>query len=150
MTELHQKIDQLNNLLIINYATERVYLDAFEATTDPELKHFFKARAFQRNEFCRYLAAEIRVLGSAPMLTDMAESNLKKSLPDLRKVIASKNLRALFGEINKIKLSCLVHYNRALENLELSSSIVELLEKQKKAISSSLSMLARQDHLSAG
>jgi uncharacterized protein (TIGR02284 family) len=150
MTELHQKVDQLNNLLVINYATERVYLDAFEATTDPELKHFFKARAFQRNEFCRFLAAEIRNLGSTPMLTDVAETNLRQSLPDLSKVLASKNLKVLFVEINKLKLACLMHYNKVLANLDLSHSIVELLERQKQAISTSLSTLAREDRLSVG
>ncbi len=149
MTELHKKIDPLNNLLVINYATERIYLDAFEATHDPELKHFFRARAFQRNEFCRFLAAEIRQSGGVPMLTDMAESNLKKSLPDLKKELASKNLRALFTEINKIKLSCLMHYNKVLNDLDLSKSIVDVLETQKKAISTSLSMMVRQDRLTA-
>lgn len=147
MTQLHQKIDQLNNLLIINYATEKVYLDAFAAAQDIELKQFFKSRAFQRNEFCRFLAKEIRALGGTPMLTEAKEVKLKKQIPDLRKVLATKNATLLVTEIKSLKKSCLMYYNKVLSSFTFPNHMVELLEYQKRAISNSVNTLGVQDRL---
>jgi uncharacterized protein (TIGR02284 family) len=66
MSESSQKIRQLNQLLIINNNAEKAYLEALEIANDEGLKQFFRARAFERSEFCRYLGAEIRVLGGEP------------------------------------------------------------------------------------
>jgi uncharacterized protein (TIGR02284 family) len=149
MTQLDKKINQLNNLIVINAATEKVYLDAFETTKDSELKYFFKTRAFQRSEFCRFLACEIRRLGGEPVLTDEAESQLKKGLPDLTKVLASKNIRAVFAEISALKKTCLVHYNLVLQNFDFSQNMKQLLEHQKQAISTSINTLSLRENLRA-
>ncbi|MEW4925706.1 DUF2383 domain-containing protein [Algibacter sp. 2305UL17-15] len=148
MVQLNQKIDQLNELLVINYNAEKVYLEALESTEDEELKQFFRARAFERNEFSRYLGAEIRLLGGTPNFSDEVESQTKINWPDFKKVIASKNPRALFSEINRLKALCLTHYNRVINNFEFSEGLLRLLQRQMHVIGTSISLMRYQDGLS--
>lgn len=148
MVQLNEKIDQLNELLAINYNAERVYLEALESSDSEELKQFFRARAFQRNEFCRYLGAEIVLLGGTRNFANEIDVRTKINWPDFKKVIASKNPRNLFNEINRLKTICLTHYNRALNNFEFSDGLLQLLEKQKSIIGTSISFRRYQDALS--
>ena len=148
MVQLNEKIGQLNELLVINYKAERVYLEALESADSEELKQFFRARAFERNECSRYLGAEIILLGGTPNFSDETDSKTKIIWPDFKKIMASKNSLILFNEINRIKTLCLTHYNRVLNNFEFSESLQKLLEKQKQIIGTSISLMRYQDSLS--
>ncbi len=147
MTQQKQNIDQLNALLAINYNAEKVYLEALDAADSQDLKQFFRARAFERNEFCRYLSAEIRLLGGVPDFADAVETKPKINWPDFKKIIATKNPRTLFHEINRLKSSCLTHYNRVLNNFEFQESLVAILEQQKQSIGASISLMRYKDGL---
>ncbi|MBC3758186.1 DUF2383 domain-containing protein [Hyunsoonleella sp. SJ7] len=149
MVQQTQKIRQLNQLLVINHNAERAYLEALESAENEELKQFFRARAFERNEFCRYLGAEIRLLGGAPNFSDTIDSKTKINWPDFKKVLASKNPRALFNEINRLKSACVAQYNRVLNSFEFQESLANLLEKQKQIIGSSISLMRYKDGLTS-
>ncbi len=144
MKQQHQKIWQLNELLKINHVAEKSYLEALESTNDKELKQFFRARAFERSEFCRYLGAEIRMMGGIP---DYSDTNTKINWPDFKNILASKNARFLFNEINRVKSICLTHYNNVLNNYQFHESLAELLKKQRKIIGSSISYMRYKDDL---
>lgn len=147
MVQLSQNIAKLNELLNINHNAEKSYLEALEAADSEELKQFFRARAFERSEFCRYLGAEIRMLGGIPNFTDTIDTDTKINWPDFKKVIAAKNPRTLFSEINRLKSLCLTHYSRVLNNFEFHESLVRLLEKQMQIIGSSISLMRYKDGL---
>lgn len=147
MTQNNEAIEKLNQLLLINANTEKVYLEALDATTDEELKQFFRARAFERNEFCRYLGAEIRILGGTPSFSEEL-IDAKIIWPDLKKTVATKNPKTLFTEINRLKTLCLTHYNKALSSVNFSSNLSNLLEKQKQTIGTSISLLRYNDNWS--
>lgn len=144
MKQQHQKVWQLNELLKINHIAEKSYLEALESTNNEELRRFFRARAFERSEFCRYLGAEIRMMGGIPDYTD---TNTKINWPDFKKILESKNARFLFNEINRVKSICLTHYNNVLNNYEFQESLVNLLKKQRKIIGRSISYMRYKDDL---
>ncbi|TBM99025.1 DUF2383 domain-containing protein [Hyunsoonleella flava] len=145
MAQQNQNIWQLNELLKINHIAEKSYLEALEATSNEELKQFFRARAFERNEFCRYLGAEIRMMGGIP---DYSDTNTKINWPDFKKILASKNARFLFTEINRIKSICLTHYNNVLNSYEFHEGLVKLLKEQRKIIGRSIGYMRYKDGLS--
>jgi uncharacterized protein (TIGR02284 family) len=149
MSELSQKIRQLNQLLIINNNAEKAYLEALEIANDEGLKQFFRARAFERSEFCRYLGAEIRVLGGEPSYAGEVDSAHRINWPDFKGILATNNARKLFSEINRIKGLCLIHYNSVLNNYEFPESLVRLLKKQRKIIGSSISFIRYRDGVTA-
>lgn len=51
MKSLEKILSKLNNLLIMNYEIEKVYLEAQDLAADDNLKAFFRERSFERNEF---------------------------------------------------------------------------------------------------
>lgn len=147
MNSLNEKIDQLNQLLILNNLTEKVYLEALEASDSEELKQFFRARAFERNEFCRYIGAEISMLGGKPEYKYRIDSSIKINWPDFKKILASNNPRALFSEMNRIKTVCIAKYNKVLNNCEFPENLVTLLKEQTRIIGNSISYMRYKDSL---
>lgn len=145
MTQNKEKINKLNQLLILNANAESAYLEALEATADIELQKFFRARAFERNEFCRYLGAEIRVMGGKPNFYD-EENYTKINWPNLKKVLSTKNPKLLFAEINSLKALCVSQYNKVLSKVDFSKQTADLLEKQRQSIGSSISLLRYKDN----
>ncbi len=147
MTQKKEKISKLNQLLVLNANAEKAYLDALDATVDEELQKFFRARAFECNEFCRYLGAEIRIMGGTPnFFEEDAESKI--SWPNLSKVMGSRNPKSLFAEINSLKALCVAQYNKVLAASDFSKHVTDLLEKQKQSIGSSISLLRYNDNWS--
>jgi len=148
MSQSNEKIYQLNELLTINYNVESIYLDAMGFSKNTGLKHFFRARAFERNEFCRYLSAEIRQLGGSPIFNDLGSTETTSISLDFRKLITNQNHRKLFEEIRKIKSFCIEQYNKTLNNFDFQESVKSILERQRDAISSSISLSRYTDELS--
>ena len=70
MKKSKQIISQLNELLALNYYAEKIYLDALNEVKNDYLKHFCRAMAFERNEFCRFIGAEIIQKGGEPKYPD--------------------------------------------------------------------------------
>ena len=149
MSQLNLKINQLNHLLTLNNNAEKVYLEALETTDNEELKQFFRARAFERSEFCRYLGAEIILMRGVPDYVDGTDSTDKIIWPDFKKILATNNARTLFSEINRIKSVCLTHYNSVLNNYDFPENLVNLLKKQRKTIGSSISFIRYKDALAS-
>lgn len=146
MVQLNLNIAKLNELLIINHNAEKSYLEALEATDNEELKQFFRARAFERSEFCRYIGAEIRMLGGIP---DYSDTNTKINWPDFKKILATKNAKLLFTEINRLKSLCLTIYNKTLNSSDFQENVKKLLETQKNIIGSSISYSRYMDDVVA-
>ena len=147
MTKLNQKINELNQLLIVNNNAEKAYLEALEITDNEELKQFVRARAFERSEFCRYLGAEIILLGGKPNYLEEADSKHKIKWPDFKKILANNNASHLFAEISRIKNICLTQYNTVLNNYDLPESLVNVLKNQRKIIGRSISFMRYRDGL---
>lgn len=137
MEKLNQKIRQLNQLLLINYQSERIYLKALESTNNLVFQQFFRARAFERNEFCRYLAAEIKQIGGLPNFNDdVKPTNIK--WPNLKKAILNKDSKALLNEIKRLKNICSSFYKKTIMECDLKGDILNVLQYQNHKIESFL------------
>jgi len=131
-------IAQLNELLAINYYGEKIYLDAFNEVENEDLKHFCRAMAFERIEFCRFIGAEIIQQGGEPKYPDHMKhkSNILRS--NFRYIICINDDKALIDELIRIKTWSIDKYQECLNKVDFPEQIAELLEKQKTVLEKSL------------
>ena len=93
---------KLNNLLIMNYETEKVYLEALELAAGDNLKAFFRERGFERNEFSKRLKAEIIKLNGKPVTFNWLSSTFDKKWHDFKIFLLWHKLR----HVNEWLLYC--------------------------------------------
>ncbi|UKM65224.1 PA2169 family four-helix-bundle protein [Flavobacteriaceae bacterium GSB9] len=137
MKNSNPTIAQLNELLAINYEAEKVYLHALNQVESEDLKHFFRAMAFERHEFCRFLGAEIIQKGGHPEYIDQSKGGVK-IWDKFKQVISKKDESALFNEVCKIKTWSVKKYNSALKKFRFPENISQLIKNQRDTIESSL------------
>lgn len=138
MKKSNPTITQLNELLAINNDAEKIYLDALHHVENEDLKNFFRAMAFERSEFCRFLGAEIIQKGGNPEYPEDEKGALTKLWSRLKQIISKNDEYALFDEICRMKTWTIDKYNDTLNKIKFSEHIAQLLQKQRDAIERSL------------
>ncbi len=138
-------ISSLNDLLAINYYVEKIYLDALNEVEDEDLKHFCRAMAFERNEFCRYIGAEIIQQGGKPKYPDHIKHKSDILWSNFKYTICVNDNKALVEELIRIKTWSIDKYEDALKKVDFPEHIVELLIKQKTVLEKSLSSVQSND-----
>lgn len=138
MENSKQIISQLNELLAVNYYGEKIYLDALNEVDNEDLKHFCRAMAFERIEFCRFIGAEIIQQGGKPNYPDHIkhESNVLRS--NFRYIICINDDKALIDELVRIKTWSIDKYQDCLKTVNFPEQITNLLKKQKAILEKSL------------
>ncbi len=149
MKKSNPTIAQLNELLAINYEAEKMYLEALKQVESEDLKHFFRAMAFERNEFCRFLGAEIIQKGGKPEYSDQMRGGLSRLWSKFKKGISKKDENVLFNEVCRIKTWSLEKYNAILDRVKHSEGIAQLLKKQRDTLERSLHSIQIGDRLIA-
>ncbi|MFL1012525.1 PA2169 family four-helix-bundle protein [Flavisericum labens] len=138
MKNSNPTIAQLNELLAINYEAEKVYLHALNQVESEDLKHFFRARAFERSEFCRFLGAEIIQKGGQPEYLDQRKGGFDKLWVKFKQVVSKKDEYAIFDEVCKIKTWSVKKYNKVLKKFRFSENISQLLQNQRDTLERSM------------
>lgn len=127
-------ITKANNLLMINYEAEKIYIDAYDIVDNDELKTFFRELAFERNEFVRALQRETIKLGGK---TQSFEGLNKLSRAyyifwkNLRPLLKEDNTLELLDQICSIKAWSINNYNDLLQEFNLPLSFCKLLVEQR-------------------
>ncbi|GGZ85560.1 DUF2383 domain-containing protein [Algibacter mikhailovii] len=131
-------ISQLNELLALNYYAEKIYLDALNEVENEDLKHFCRAMAFERIEFCRFLGAEILQLKGNPKYPDHMrhESNMLQS--NFRYTICVNDNKAIIDELIRIKTWSIEKYEESFKKVGFPEHIFTLLKNQKSILEQSL------------
>ena len=138
-------LNQLNNLLLMNYEIEKIYLEAFKNVADANLKTFFKERGSDRLQFGNDLRVEIEKFGGFPRHSGPMSSVLYKTWMNFRNSILLKNESELLDEVYKIKQLNLEQYNNLLREMNMPLSICKLLAKQRDAVEATMHAIKRQD-----
>ncbi|MFD0990203.1 DUF2383 domain-containing protein [Mariniflexile jejuense] len=138
-------LEKLNNLLIMNYGVEKVYLEALELATDDNLKAFFRERGFERNEFGRQLRAEIEKLNGKPKHFGNLSSGLNNIWLNLKNHLLLNNESELMDEIYKLKELTIDRYNMLLMEINLPLSVCKILMKQRDSVYSHMNAMKRQE-----
>lgn len=138
-------LEKLNNLLIMNYEVEKVYLDALDLATNTDLKTFFRERGFERNEFGRQLRAEIENLEGKPKELGVLSGEFYRILMNFRNCIFLNSESDLMEEIYKLKELNIESYNTMLMEINLPLSVCKVLVKQRDSITSHMNAMKRHE-----
>lgn len=131
-------ISRLNELLAINHYVEKIYLDALHEVENDHLKHFCRAMAFERSEFCRFIGAEIIQQGGEPKYPDHIKHKSDLLRSNLNYIICVGDNKALLAELIRIKTWSIEKYEENLKQVQYPEHISELLNNQKALLVSSL------------
>tara|TARA_R110002049_G_scaffold44913_1_gene131396 strand:- start:133 stop:582 length:450 start_codon:yes stop_codon:yes gene_type:complete len=138
-------IKQLNDLLIMNYEVEIIYVEAMENVNNNELKTFFRERGFERNEFGKELRDEIEKLEGNPEFLGELSSDFYKIRMNFRNFLLLENKSDLLSEVYKIKQLTIKAYNDLLMELNLPLSLCKLLEKHRNQTKENLNVMKREE-----
>ncbi|MEN3323293.1 DUF2383 domain-containing protein [Mariniflexile soesokkakense] len=138
-------LSKLNNLLIMNYEVEKVYLKALDLATDDNLKAFFRERGFERNEFGRQLRAELKKLDGKPKKFDGLSRSFDSVFTNFRDYILLNLEDDLMEEVYSLKRLSIEKYNELLREINLPLSTCKLLVKQRDSIYGNMNAMKRQE-----
>ena len=138
MKKFEQSIGPLNELLILNSETEKLFMYALGKVEDKILKNVLVVAAYERTKFIKSLDAVIRKNGNTPTYHDeeLMFDNIKNS--NLMKILGITDEQLFLNEIGKAQLVDVQKYKKILNNFEFSDAIEALLESHRKTIVESL------------
>ncbi|MBP0905698.1 DUF2383 domain-containing protein [Mariniflexile gromovii] len=138
-------LSKLNNLLIMNYEIEKVYLEAHDLSTDDNLKSFFRERGFEGNEFGRQLRGEIEKLDGEPKQFDALSGKFGRILTNFKNYMLLNLQGDLLEEIYNLKQASIEKYDALLREIKLPLSTCKTLIKQRDRIFSNMNAMKRQE-----
>jgi len=136
-------LDQLNRLLTISHDAEEGYQEAAKNAKGSELQSLFTKQAQQRGEFGTELDREIRALGGEPDGGTSVAADLHRAWINLKSVFSSNDDKATVEECQRGDKEALDTYNNVLQETDLAASTREVLLRQKQAIDTAHSSMAR-------
>ncbi|WP_445731312.1 DUF2383 domain-containing protein [Mariniflexile sp.] len=142
-------LGMLNNLLVMNYEVEKVYLEALDLATESHLKTFFRERGFERNEFGRKLRGEIEKLEGTPKFLGMLSSDLYRISMNFKNFLLLNNEDELMEEVYRLKELSIEKYNELLREINLPLSTCKILVKQRDTIYSNMNAMKSREQFVA-
>ena len=137
----NKKIKRLNDLLIMNYEAEKIYLEALDIVTDDNLKTFFRERGFERNEYGKQLRTEIKALGGEPKHLEGLSNEYHKIWTNFRNILKEGDETELLYEVCYIKQLSIDKYDELLHIHRLPISLCKTLVDQRDNIQSAMNLI---------
>ncbi|SFZ89566.1 conserved hypothetical protein [Flaviramulus basaltis] len=137
-------IEKLNDLLIMNYEVEKIYLEALKNVTDNTLKTFFRERGLERYEFSIELKNEIKILDGNPEQLGELSKDFYKVKMNFRNLIFLENQNDLLDEVFSLKKVSIDKYNQLLMEPNLPLQLCRILIKQRDSIQATMRVLKRE------
>ena len=131
-------IAHLNELLIVNYEAEKIFLQALDQIENSVLKNFFRVSGYERNQIIKQLDSNIRQKGGTPVYPEVSSNPNSELNSNLNEIISSKDEQLLLTEIGRMKLRDIQKYQNVLNDFDFSGSIEKILKHQKDTIVKSL------------
>jgi len=131
-------IAHLNELLIVNYEAEKIFLQALDQIENSVLKNFFRVSGYERNQIIKQLDSNIRQKGGTPVYPEVSSNSNSELNSNLNEIISSKDEQLLLTEIGRMKLRDIQKYQNVLNDFDFSGSIEKILKHQKDTIVKSL------------
>ncbi|MDP5157874.1 MAG: PA2169 family four-helix-bundle protein [Flaviramulus sp.] len=138
MKKPKKTVAYLNELLTLNFESEKIFLQALERVNNSVLKNFFRVSGHERNQIIRLLDSAIRQKGGVPSYPEDSFVANHKLSSNIKKIIASKNEQLLLTEIGRLKLADIEKYQKILNNYEFSEEIESSIKSQKDMLVKSL------------
>lgn len=150
MKETHKLIKAINNLLLMNYEAERIYIETLDIVKDTRLKTFFRERGYERNEYGRQLRAEITNLGGIPRSHDgLSRDYYKLWINFKRLLLEDEESEALLDEVCYVKQLSIDAYDEVLHMHKLPISLCKILVEQRDNIQAGIYAIRAKEQLVA-
>lgn len=149
MKKLNKIYRKLNDLLLINYEAERIYLEALDIVKNENLKMFFRERGFERNEYGRQLRSEIKNFGGDPQTLDELSNDYYKIWISFKNYLEKGAEEEMFEEIHRIKDLSIKAYDETLRLHRLPPSVCKTLIDQRDKIEISMNSIRVRERLVA-
>lgn len=122
-------ISTLNNLIETCKDGQKGFLEASEATKNPELSTLFQGYSRQRTQFIGELQAEVRRLGGDPEQSGSVAGALHRGWINLKAAITGKSEQAVINEAERGEDAAVRNYEDARQT-GLPPMIQSIVERQ--------------------
>lgn len=130
--------DAINDLITVNYDSERGYKEAAEDVTDARLKSWFKEYAQQRYDFGHELKAELSQVGGTPDKGTSVGADIHRIWIDLKSAVAGNDEKAVINECIRGEKNAIERYDKVLEHESLPASTRTVVARQRNQIQAAL------------
>ena len=145
-------LSRLNQLLIMNCKTEKVFLNVLDTVENSLLKNFLRVAGYERNQFIKSLDSSIRQNGFIPSYPEgLLENDTAELSLNLKMVLSKRENLKVLNEIGKIQIKDIERYKKTINRCEFPESVEKSLrEHLNKLITSLYAIDVHKDLLSRG
>lgn len=139
----------LTTLLEKNYDAEKGYKNAIEHTKNPELKHFLRNQAAQRNHFATELDKHIHMLNEHPKASSNGSTlgNIHRLWMNVKTSWSKKDADAILEECIRGEKASLKEYEEKISKNILPPQIKSMLEDHRDKIRETVSEIKKLEDL---
>ncbi len=142
MKKSKKVITYLNELLSINYETEKMFLCALKEVENTLVKNFLRVAGYERHQFIKSLDSNIRKKGGTPSYPAEFLNSSCELTSDLKDILSSKDYRGLLTAVGRKQVADIQKYQEMTHEFEFSDSIEQLLKSQQDSLVKSLYSVA--------
>lgn len=121
---------KINELLISNVETEKVFLSLLDSVDNTLLKNFLRVAGYERNQFIKGLDNELRNLGTTPVYPEEVLKNDAKAAKELKSLFVKGENNLALNKIGRIQIKAIEKYKKIINNLDFEESTEKLLKEQ--------------------
>jgi len=132
----------LNELLVINYETEKLFLCALEEVDNTLIKNFLRVTGYERHKFIQTLDSNIRQKGAIPVYPEDLVKSGSNLTSELKNILSTNDNKNLLTELGKKQVADIEKYQDTIYKFEFPEPIEKLLKNQQKELVQSLYSVA--------
>ncbi|GEM_PF-5731662 len=121
---------KINELLINNVQTERVFLGLIDSVDNTLLKNFLRIAAYERSQFVKGLDLELRNLGTTPTYPEESLNNNLEITKELRPLFTEGKNNLALNRIGTLQIKVIEKYKKLINNVDFEESTERLLKEQ--------------------
>ncbi|MGC6431078.1 MAG: hypothetical protein ACON5F_08555 [Jejuia sp.] len=121
---------KINELLISNVETERVFLNLLDSVDNTLLKNFLRVAGYERNQFIKGLDLELRNLGTTPTYPEDSLNNKPEITKELRRLFTEGKNNLALNRIGRLQIKVIEKYKKLINNVDFEESTEKLLKEQ--------------------
>ncbi|MCY7352581.1 MAG: PA2169 family four-helix-bundle protein [Cytophagaceae bacterium] len=141
-------VEELNDLIEINYDRERGYLKAADDIEDTDLKPLFRSLSEDSAKFASELSEFVRKLHGEPATGQTVSGKLHQVWLDVKAAVTGRDRDAVIGSAQFGDNSAVESYDDLLEEDKVSMmpELMNTLSRQRDAIQRGLSIVSSNKH----
>ena len=147
METKQKQINQMQDLLTINYDAEEGYKTAAEEVKTTALSDFFKVYSKQRYEFGHEIKNELRSLGAEIVKGTSIGGDLHNSWVKIKSFFTGHDEDGIISECLDLEKSVVKKYEKILKDKNLDDDSRKMLQSHLKRINEAIDKIQELHHI---